>query len=105
MNGLSRSTGSALAISGAVVALIGNLMAPRFDQDENVDVFRAVADNDLLVPSSLMLILAFLLTTAGILAIASSMRGGPGNDAAWLGSAAVAGGGVVAIAQIGIETF
>ena len=39
MNGLSRSTGSALAISGAIVALIGNLLAPRADADDNVELF------------------------------------------------------------------
>jgi hypothetical protein len=105
MNGLSRSTGSALAIGGAVVALVGNLMAPRFEQDDNVEVYRAVAKNGLLAPSGLVLILAFLLTTAGILAIASTMRGTAGHDAAWLGRAAVAAGGVIALAQLGIETF
>lgn len=105
MNGLSRPVGSALAIAGGVVALVGNLLAPRFDQDDNVEVYRAVADNGRLVPSSLILILAFLLTTAGIIAIASSMRGGPGNDAAWLGTGAVAAGGAIALAQLGVELF
>jgi hypothetical protein len=105
MNGLSRSTGSGLAISGAIVALIGNLLAPRFDEDTQSEVYRAVAASDRLVPSFLILILAFLLTTAGVVAIAASMRGGAGNDAAWLGSAAVAAGGAIAIAQLAIATF
>src|SRR3954469_8882015 len=102
---LSRSTGSALAISGGVVALVGNLMAPRFDQDENVEVFRAIAKSDLLAPSGLVLLVAFLLTTAGIYAVASTMRGTAGDDAAWMGRAAVAAGGTIAVTQVCVETF
>jgi hypothetical protein len=105
MNGLSRPAGSLFAVAGGVVALVGNLLAPRFDQSDNVDVYRAVAASDRLAPAGLVLILAFLLTTIGILAIASSLRGGRGNDAAWLGGAAVAAGGAVALAQNSLELF
>jgi len=105
MNGLSRTTGSALAIGGAVLALVGNLLAPRFTQDQDVDVFKAVAGSDSLMPANLVLIAAFLVATAGIVAIASTMRGGAGNDAALLGSAAVTIGGAIALAQIGVEGF
>lgn len=105
MNGLSRPVGSLFAVAGGVVALVGNLLAPRFDQSDNVDVYRAVAASDRLAPAGLVLILAFLLTTIGILAIASSLRGGRGNDAAWLGGAAVAAGGAVALAQNSLELF
>ena len=105
MNGLSRPVGAAFAVAGGVVALIGNLLAPRFDQNDNVQVYRAVAASDRLAPAGLVLILAFVLTTVGILAIAASLRGGPGNDAAWLGGAAVAAGGVIALAQNSVELF
>jgi hypothetical protein len=105
MNGLSRSTGSAFAVAGGVVAVVGNLLAPRFDQNDNVEVYRAVAASDRLAPANLVLIVAFILTTIGILAIASSLRGGPGNDAAWLGGAAVAAGGAIALAQNSLEMF
>jgi hypothetical membrane protein len=105
MNGLSRSTGSAFAVAGGIAAVVGNLLAPRFDQNDNVQVYRAVAASDRLAPANLVLILAFILTTIGILAIASSLRGGRGNDAAWLGSAAVAAGGAIALAQNSLELF
>ena len=102
---MSRSTGSALAVSGAVVALVGNLLAPRFEQDQNTEVYRAVAASDRLAPAGLVLLLAFLLTTAGIYAIAASMRGTAGSDAAWMGRAAVAAGGVIAITQVCVEVY
>ncbi|MDT7550117.1 MAG: hypothetical protein QOE84_2511 [Actinomycetota bacterium] len=105
MNGLSRPVGSACAVLGGVVALVGNLLAPRFDQNDNVAVYRAVAASGRLAPSGLVLVLAFALTTIGILAIASSLRGGRGNDAAWLGAAAVAAGGAIALAQNSLEMF
>ncbi|MBK5306749.1 MAG: DUF4386 family protein [Frankiaceae bacterium] len=105
MSGLSRPVGSACAIAGGVVALIGNLLSPRFNQDDNVEVYRAVAASDRLVPAGLVLILAFALTTIGILAIAASLRGGRGNDAAWLGGAAVAAGGAIALAQNSLSLF
>lgn len=105
MNGLSRPVGSAFAVAGGVVALVGNLLAPRFDQADNVQVYRAVAASGRLAPSGLILLLAFVLTTIGLLAIASSLRGGRGNDAAWLGGAAVAAGGVIALAQNNLELF
>jgi hypothetical protein len=105
MNGLSRPVGSAFAVVGGGVALVGNLLAPRFDQDDNVQVYSAVAASDRLAPAGLVLALAFVLTTIGVLAIASSLRGGRGNDAAWLGAAAVAAGGVIALAQNSLELF
>ncbi|MCU1588826.1 MAG: hypothetical protein JWP11_82 [Frankiales bacterium] len=105
MNGLSRPVGSACAVAGGVVALVGNLLAPRFDQNDNVEVYRAVAASGRLAPAGVVLIVAFLLTTIGILAIASSLRGGRGNDAAWLGAAAVAAGGAIALAQNSLEMF
>jgi hypothetical protein len=105
MNGLSRPVGSAFAVAGGVVALVGNLLAPRFDQSDNVEVYRAVAASDRLAPAGVVLLLAFVLTTIGILAIASSLRGGRGNDAAWLGAAAVGAGGAIALAQNSLELF
>jgi hypothetical protein len=105
MDGLSRTLGGRIAVAGGVVALAGNLLAPRFDQNDNVEVYRAVAASNRLAPAGLVLVLAFLLTTIGILAISSSLRGGRGNDAAWLGAAAVAAGGVIALAQNGLEMF
>jgi hypothetical protein len=105
MNGLSRPVGSAFAVTGGVVALVGNLLAPRFDQSDNVEVYRAVAASNRLAPAGVVLLLAFVLTTIGILAIASSLRGGRGNDAAWLGAAAVGAGGAIALAQNSLELF
>lgn len=105
MNGLSRPVGASFAVGGGVVALVGNLLAPRFDQNDDVAVYRAVAASDRLAPAGLVLLLAFLLTTIGIFAIAASLRGGRGNDAAWLGAAAVGAGGVIALAQNSLELF
>ena len=102
---MSRSTGSSLAIAGAVLALVGNLLAPRFTQDDDVAIYRAVAASDRLTVANLVLILAFLVSTAGIYAVASSMRGGAGNDAAVLGGAVVTIGGAIGLAQMGIEAF
>jgi hypothetical protein len=105
MDGLSHTLGGRIAVAGGVVALAGNLLAPRFNQNDNVDVYRAVAASGRLAPSGLVLVLAFVLTTIGIVSIASSVRGGRGNDAAWLGAAAAAAGGVIALAQNSVELF
>jgi hypothetical protein len=45
------------------------------------------------------------VATAGIVAIASTMRGTAGNDAALLGAAVVTIGGAIALAQISVEAF
>src|SRR3954454_11365267 len=105
MDGLSRTLAGRLAVVGGVLALIGNLLHPRFDQDENVDVYRAVAKSSTLVPPNLILILAFLATIVGVASIGASLYAGPGRDLARLGSAAAIVGGTIALANIGIETF
>ena len=102
---VSRSTGSSLAIAGAALALVGNLLAPRFTQDQDVDIYKAVAASDRLTAANLVLVVAFLVATAGIYAVASTMRGGAGNDAAHLGGAVVTIGGAIALAQMGVEAY
>jgi hypothetical protein len=105
MNGLSRPTGATFAVAGGVIALGGNLLAPRFDKSDNVQVYRAIAASGRLAPAGLVLEVAFAFTTVGFLAIAASLRGGRGNDAAWLGAATAATGGAIALVQNSLDIF
>ena len=105
MNGLSRPLAARLAVVGGVLALVGNVLHPRFDQSQSVDVYRAVAKSGSLIPADLLILVAALLITAGGVAIGSSMFGGNGHDAARLGTAAIAVGGSIAVLEIGLETY
>jgi hypothetical protein len=101
---LSRTLGGRLAILGGVLAVIGNLLHPRFDGD-SVDIYRDVADSDVLVPANLLIIAALLLTTVGVMAVAWTLLAGPGRDLARAGSVAVLAGGILGVLQFGVENF
>ena len=101
---LSRKLGGRLAVIGGVLAVVGNVIHPRFNGDP-VQAYRDVARSDALVPANLLLIVALLLATVGVMTIAWTLLGGPGRDLARIGSAAALAGGLLGVLQFGVENY
>ncbi|HYT38938.1 MAG TPA: hypothetical protein VEN99_05480 [Acidimicrobiia bacterium] len=98
--------GAAAAVVGALLALAGNLLHPRFGDIADVDLYRKIAGSDRWLTSDLLIIAALVLSTAGLVAIARSLHGG-GMDGALARYAGVAAmvGGAMAIMQTGVDAF
>jgi hypothetical protein len=94
--------GSWAAITGAVVALVFNLLHPRIDEfgDVVVSELQAVADSDAWIPIHLGILLGTLLITFALFVLARSMKGGPAE-----GMARVALGALLISAPVGIVTL
>jgi hypothetical protein len=97
--------GAVAAVVGAVVALVGNLLHPRYGDIPDSELYRNIADSDTWRIADAILVVALVLTIAGTVAIARSLEGGHDGGLARYGSMAAVLGGAIAIAQIGIETF
>lgn len=97
--------GGGFAIAGGVLALAGNALAPRFNQDQDVDVYEAVARSSRLVPANLILITAVVLVAAGLWTVATTMRAGRGAELARLGAGAAVVGGSIAVVELSVETY
>ena len=103
---LSSSPTGMLLVCGGVFALVGNLLHPRFDQDNQVDVYRAVdIKSDRLLLADLVLIVATLLIAAGLLETARLLSLSRPTLAARLGAVVVASGGAIAIVQYVVEGY
>ena len=70
--------GSWAAILGAVLAVIANLLHPRFTEVRGLsDTMQIVAENETWTPVHLAILVSFLLITFGLFASARSMKAGP----------------------------
>jgi len=96
--------GAGAAVAGAVLALVGNLLHPRYNVDDVVK-FRRMAGSKLLVGADLVLLVALALVVAGLVAIAASLEEGRSSGLARLGRLASTVGGAIALAELGVETF
>ena len=96
-----RSAGAA-TLAGGVLSLVGNLIHPRYPDDEDVVMYRKIADSTMFAVADVILIVAIALVVAGLVGVAQAL----GSDAAARNARlAVVVGGTVAIAQLGIELF
>lgn len=98
---VDRSTGP-LLIAAGVLALVGNLLHPRYD-GQGVDVYPQIADSSSYVAADLLLLAAFLVLTAGLTGLVHRLR--EAATLARLGYLAVVVGGTIAVAQDGVELF
>lgn len=96
--------GAGAAIAGAVLALVGNLLHPRYNVDDVVK-FRRMAGSKLLISADLVLLVALALVVAGVVAIAASLEEDRSGGLARLGRLAATVGGAIALAELGVETF
>ena len=95
----ARATGL-LGLLAGVVALAGNLLAPRYDGDD-VETYRKVADSDRYALAYLVVLVAVLLVTAAFVAIARSGTG----ELRYYGRLATVVGGSVALVQVALALF
>ncbi|MEO8697714.1 MAG: hypothetical protein ABI658_29715 [Acidimicrobiales bacterium] len=97
----ARRNGGAAAVSGGVLALVGNLVHPRYD-GENVDIYQKIAASDRYLVADFVLLVALVLLVAAVVSIARHIGSSP---LAGHGRLFAVIGGTIAIAQLGLETF
>jgi hypothetical protein len=95
----ARATGL-LGLVAGVVALVGNLLAPRFSGDD-VDIYRELADSDRYTVAFVVVLVAVLLVTAAFVGIARSGAG----ELRYYGRLAAVVGGSVALMQVALALF
>ena len=96
--------GGGAAVVGAALALVGNLLHPRYDAPDD-EIYRRIAGSDRFRVADFILFAALILLVAGTIAIARSMRDGVGGLLSEYGRLATVVGGTIAIAQFGVETY
>lgn len=94
-----------LLVSGGLLAVLGNLLHPRFTQDNRDELYRAVNLSDRLLVADLVLIPAILLVTAGLVELGHLLgrRGAPALGR--LARTAAVAGGAVAVLQFVVEGY
>ena len=101
---MSLRVGGAAAVAGAVLALIGNLLHPRYD-GADVDIYRSIASSDRFRIADFVLVAALILLVAGTTTFARSLHSDGGVVLSEYGRLATLVGGTIAIAQFGVETY
>jgi hypothetical protein len=91
----------ATAIVGGVVALVGNALGPRFN-DDDVVVYRKIAHSTRFTVSGVIVLVAVLLVTAAMVGFA---RSAGSSEFAYYGRLAAVVGGSLAILQTGAELY
>jgi hypothetical protein len=99
----SRTT-AALAIVGGSLALVGNLIAPRFNSDD-VIVYRQVAASSRFSAAGVIVLGAVILVTAAFAALTRRFQATTMPELANLGRAAALVGGTIAVMQTGFELY
>ena len=98
--------GALAAVVGGVLALVGNVLHPRYDPDlTDEEMLRKVADSGIWQVDHLMLVVGLILSILGVVTIARTMRGGVADGLARHGRTAVYVGGSVALVSIGMDAF
>ncbi len=98
----ARRVTAALAISGGVIALVGNALSPRINGD-NVDVYRKIAHSTRFEVAAMIVLFAVLIVTAALVGITRADR--DGGDLAHYARLAVVAGGAMGVLQTGVEIF
>lgn len=98
--------GGLAAVVGGVLALVGNVLHPRYDPDLTDDeMLREVADSGIWEIDHLVLVVGLILSILGVVTIARTMHGSRADGLARHGRTAVYVGGAVALVSIGIDAF
>ena len=103
---MERSTlrmGGAAAVVGGVLALVGNLLHPRWTDIDDVELYENIADSGIWEVDHLLLVVGILLIVGGVTAVARSLEGGAGHAFARYGLLATVVGGAIALADISID--
>jgi hypothetical protein len=102
--GSTRRTVAGLALAGGVVALVGNLLAPRYTGN-TADNYRELADSTRYAVSGFVILAAVILVTAALAGFTRTWRGTPHAELAYYGQLAAVIGGTIAIAQTGLGVY
>lgn len=94
-----------LLAAGGCLAVAGNLLHPRFTQDDQVEVYRAVDLSDRLLSADLLLIASVLLVTAGLVDVSHRLAelGAPALGRLSAGASVV--GGALAVLQFAVDGY
>jgi hypothetical protein len=103
----SRTTSTGiLLLAGGVLALIGNLLHPRFYESDQVLIYRSVnLSGSRLIWADVILILAVLLVTAGLIGLSHELATGGAASLSELGRTAAVIGGGVAVVQYAVDAY
>ena len=96
--------GAVAAGVGGVLALVGNLLAPRYN-GLDFENYRRLGASDRQTLAISLLLVAILLVTAGLAAVAQSLRSANLSGPVENGRLAVLLGGTIAVAQFAIELY
>lgn len=99
-----RRAGAYTAISGAVAALVGNIVHPRYSGDD-VDTYRSIASSSRFRTADVFIILAFLLVAAAMMSFARIWGVRRAEALGYYGRFAAAVGGTLGLVGIAIETY
>lgn len=94
-----------MAVIGGVLALVGNVLHPRWSDIDDVELYTKIADSGIWNADHLILVVALIFTTAGIVAVARSLEDGEGDTLARYGLLATVVGGAIAIGNISIDGY
>jgi hypothetical protein len=100
----SSRTVALLAIGGGVVALVGNVLAPRFNGD-NSTVYRDIASSSRFTITGVIILVAILLVTAAFAGLSRIWATDGNVELAGYARLAVVIGGAIALLQIGVELY
>lgn len=100
----TRRGAAILGLSAGMVALVGNLLAPRFDGDDG-EVYRRLADSTRSQVSNVIVLAAVMLATATFVAFSRVGNGGRGEELRYFGRLAAVIGGTIAILETGIALY
>jgi len=95
--------GAGAAAAGGVLAMVGNLLHPRWTDIDDDELYENIADSGIWVVDHLVLVVALVLTVGGVTALARSMEVGTGHALARYGLLATVVGGAVAIADVSLD--
>jgi hypothetical protein len=97
--------GAAAGITGALLAMVGNLLHPATPAagDDAEGLARAIADSGSWVPGHLAILLGLVLMLGGLVAIAQSIQGGLPGALARLGQVAAVAGVTVGLVLLAVD--
>lgn len=104
-DGSVRRLGGGAAVLGGVLALVGNLLHPRYANTSDVARFSQIATSNRYAVADALLVFALIGVVVGVYSIAAVVREDSDSAAARLGGVVAAVGGAMAISQFAVEEY
>jgi hypothetical protein len=97
--------GALALVVGGIVAAVGNLLHPRYPNMEDVQVYGKVAHSGAWRPADALVLVAIVLTIAGMTALAVALQASQWGVLASYGRVAALVGGAVAVAAPTLDKY